>query len=948
MNESLPEAAVHAADLEQLLERIGCSTGDGLTSGEAEERLAKYGRNELPEPEKDPAWRRLLSQFTNPIVLTLLAAAVIAVIVGASEGGEGGFLSRFADAIAILLIVVINACIGFYQERRAEAALDALRKLAAPHARVRRDGKVKEMLAAELVPGDLIELEAGDAVPADARLVQTFGFAAEESALTGETMARNKDALAQVPISAPLADRDTMVFTGTTVVRGKGRAVVTHTGITTELGRIGQMIAEIGEQKTPLEERLDAFGKVILWACIGLSAALMAWGFARPALFGGAARPWHGLLLEAVALAVAAIPEGLPAITTITLALGMQRMARRGAIVRKLPAVETLGAATVICSDKTGTLTQNAMTVRAVYIHARSYTVTGDGYAPTGEIVGADGDRLAHDALPAALDKLLASASLCNNARVEPVKGGGWQVLGDPTEGALLVLAEKGGRPAESVRASSEVITEVPFDSNRKRMTIVARDHRGREIAHVKGSVDALLGLCVHVAVDEGVEPLTDEVRDAILAEAQAMSKKALRVLCICHRERSATSGKSVPPRARLGKPADEAESIERELTFLGLVAMMDPPRAGVAEAVQTCMAAGIRPVMITGDDRLTARAIAEAIGMWQDGDEAVTGSELEAMSDAELDKHVERVKVFARTTPEQKLRIVRSFKRKGHVVAMTGDGVNDAPALREANIGVAMGKGGTDVARQAADLVLADDNFATIVEAVREGRAIYRNIQKFIFFLLSANMGLVVAVFTVSFVSTWPPLTPLMVLWINLVTNGLPALALGIDPPDQRLMEEPPRDPTERLVVFRDYLGILYVGVVMGGAAVAIYATQQAPGAGLADDRALAFTLLALSPLIHAFSCRSPIRSIVQMRPLVSIPLLLAVIASAAIHLVALLVPSLQPVFRTFTLSSHDWIVVLVLSAIVLPAVEIAKLINRMVFKQRGLSPRSLATHKP
>jgi Ca2+-transporting ATPase len=932
----LPEEAAHAADLDQLLERLGVSSSDGLTSAEAAKRLAKHGKNELPEPPKDPAWRRLASQFTNPIVLTLLAAAAIAVFVGIKEAGEGSFLSRFADAIAILLIVIINALIGFYQEQRAEAALDALRKLAAPNARVRRDGKVQELPASLIVPGDLIELEAGDAVPADSRLVQTFGLASEESALTGEAVPRQKDALAQVDVMAPLADRDTMVYTGTTIVGGKGRAVVTNTGVHTELGRIGQMIASIGDQKTPLEERLDAFGKIILWACIALSAALMAWGLLRPALFGGVGRAWHGLLLEAVALAVAAIPEGLPAITTITLALGMQRMARRGAIVRKLPAVETLGAATVICSDKTGTLTQNEMTVRAVYTYGCSYTVSGEGYAPDGEIIDCFGKPIAPEALPEALEKLLATAALCNNATLQS-KDGTWRVIGDPTEGALLALAEKSGRPVESVRASSQVLTEVPFDSNRKRMTIVARDAKGREITHSKGSVDVLLPRCVHAAGEDDAVTLTDSMREEIVAAAQAMSKKALRVLAICHRERAASSGKT-------GQGAHDPDHIERELTFLGLVGMMDPPRVGVAEAVATCVHAGISPVMITGDDKLTASAIAEEIGMWQPGDEALTGSELESMDDATLDKHVPHIRVFARTTPEQKLRIVRAFKRAGHVVAMTGDGVNDAPALREANIGVAMGKMGTDVARQAADLVLADDNFATIVDAVREGRAIYRNIQKFIYFLLSANMGLVVAVFSVSFFAKWPPLTPLMVLWINLVTNGLPALALGIDPPDRHLMDEPPRDPTERLMVFRDYLGILYVGAMMGCAAVGIYAIASQTDEGLAEARALAFSLLALSPMIHAFSCRSPIRSVAQCRPLLSLPLIIAVVLSVAIHLVAVLVPALQPIFRTYPVSASDWAMVLGLAALVLPAVEVAKLVNRRWFKKAGIAPRSLA----
>jgi len=938
-NHAAPPAtdAVHAESLDTLLERLEASSSEGLSRAVAAARLARVGPNALPEPPSEPTYRRLLAQFTNPLVLTLIAAASVAVFVGMTEA-TGGFLARFSDALAILLIVVVNALIGFYQERRAEAALDALRKLAAPNARVRRDGVVVECLAAELVPGDLVELEAGDAVPADARLVQTFGFATEESALTGETVPRLKDALASVDVSAPLAERDTMVFTGTSVVRGRARAVVTHTGERSELGRIGTMIASIGQQKTPLEERLDAFGKVVLWGCLALSSALLAWGLMRPGLVGGAARSWHVLLLDAVALAVAAIPEGLPAITTITLALGMQRMARRGAIVRKLPAVETLGAATVICSDKTGTLTQNEMCVREVYTVGRRIAVTGTGYEARGELRDEGGAVIAQGQLPQALEELFATASLCNNARIAH-EAGVFRVIGDPTEGALLVLAEKGGVIPESVRATSVVLTEVPFDSDRKRMTVVARDERGRELVHVKGSVDSLLPRSVRCVSDEGPVPLTQALRESILAEATRMSQKALRVLAIGRREHHATGD------------LDDPERIERELTFLGLVGMMDPPRPGVAEAVATCIAAGIRPVMITGDDRVTARAIAEEIGMWQAGDEAVTGAELEAMTDEELDRHAGKLKVFARTTPEQKLRIVRAFKRAGHVVAMTGDGVNDAPALREANIGVAMGKMGTDVARQAADLVLADDNFATIVHAVREGRAIYRNIQKFIFFLLSANMGLVVTVFTVSFFAHWPPLTPLMVLWVNLVTNGLPALALGIDPPDDCLMEEAPRNPTERLMVFRDYLGMLFVGAVMGGAAVAMYllVPTGAAGSKLLEDgyakaRALAFTVLALSPLIHAFSCRSPIRSVLQSRPLFSPPLFLAVLVSTVIHLVAVLVPALQPIFRTdVPLSFADGLLVAGFAALVLPAVELAKLANRGWLRARGLASLAL-----
>ena len=791
---------------------------------------------------------------------------------------------------------------------------------------MRRGGKVAVVPAEEVVPGDILELEAGDAIAADARLVQTIDFASEEAALTGESSASVKDALAPVARDAPLADRMTMVFTGTTVVRGKGRAVVTATGVKSELGKIGEMIRSVGDQKTPLEERLEGFGSTILRVCLVLSAVLLGWGFLK----GG--RPWHELLLEAVSLAVAAIPEGLPAITTITLALGMQRMARRGAIVRKLPAVETLGAATIIASDKTGTLTQNEMTVRFVYAGGHRYKVSGEGYDPTGVFTDEAGDELKIPDLPAPLSYTLSTAALCNNAQLEPegdIASRRWKVIGDPTEGALLTLAAKGGLAKESVAPSHEFIHELPFDSDRKRMTVITRDKDGREIFHVKGSVDVLLPLCVKFASDQGVRGLTDQDRDRILGEADQMSARALRVLAICRRVK------------RKGAAPDD---VERELTFLGLVGMMDPPRAGVKEAVATCTKAGIRAVMITGDHKITATAIAQEIGLWAEGDEAITGAELADLEDAELATRIMNLRVFARTTAEQKLRIVRAFKARGHVVAMTGDGVNDAPALREAHIGVAMGLGGTDVARQAADLVLADDNFATIVEAVREGRAIYRNIQKFIFFLLSSNAGLLVAVFVVSFFGKWPPLTPLMILWINLVTDGAPALALGVDPPDPHLMKEPPRRPDEGLMTKRDYLGIMFVGAVMGALAVVLYAISPQDEESLKHTRALAFSLLALSPLFHAWSCRSPFRSALSSRPLISLPLLVACLASAGIHLVAVLVPALRPVFRTYALGGDEWMILLGLASLIVPAVEIAKLFYRRLYPGEAPPPASVA----
>ncbi len=911
--ERSPSVLVHSEPPDSLLARLDTDPAHGLAEAEALARLARNGANELPAATKESALLKLLAQFANPIVITLLVAAAIALVNGASQTGHP-LLVRFGDATAILLIVVLNAVLGLVQERRAEAALDALARMQTPSARVRRDNEVRVVAASRVVVGDVLEVEAGDAVPADARLLQTIDLAAEESSLTGESSPAQKDARAAVADDAPLADRPTMLFVGTTLVRGKGRAVVVATGAGTELGQLSALVNRPRDRTTPLEEKLDSFGKRILWTCVALAALLFVRG-----LFKGD-RSWHELLLEAVSLAVAAIPEGLPAITTITLALGMQRMAKRGAIVRKLAAVETLGAATVICTDKTGTLTQNQMTVREVYCGGARFDVTGTGYDPHGAILDEHGAAVPAASRP--LGDLLATASLCNNATLQE-QDGRWRVRGDPTEGALLTLAAKGGVSHESVVSSHQVVQELPFDSDRKRMTIVALDEAGREVVHSKGSADVLLPLCTAHETPSGRLPLDPASRRAILDEADRMSSEALRVLALARRD--------------LGPFEEGAPSnaeIETRLTFLGLVGMLDPPREGAKEAVALCADAHVRAVMITGDHKLTAVAIARQLGMWEEGAVALTGGELERLSDPELDACIESVRVFARVTAAQKLRIVGAFKRRGHVVAMTGDGVNDAPALREAHIGVAMGKDGTDVAREAADMVIADDNFATIVEAVREGRAIWRNIQKFIFFLLSSNAGLLVAVFVASFLTGLKPLTPLMILWINLVTNGLPALALGVDPPDPTQMREPPRKRTDGLLGRRDWLGIAFVGVWMGGTAMVCYLFRWRPDDPHAIERgrAIAFSLLALSPLFHGFNCRSATASFLALRPVMPLALIGAVAISAAIHFVAVLVPVLQPVFRTFTMDGREWWMLLVLSASIVPAVEVAKRVQGRV----------------
>jgi len=924
----------HTGPCEALYQQFAADPARGLTHEAAKAALEKHGPNELPSSPPVSTWKRIIAQFANPIVLTLLVAAVVATVNGASSNAEASFLVRYGDAVAIGLIVVLNAVLGFYQERRAEAALDALKKMQTPNARVRRSDQVRIIPAAELVPGDILEVEAGDAVPADARLLQTINLATLEASLTGESLPITKDARAELADDAPIGDRSTMLFTGTSIMRGKGRALVVATGKGTELGKLSTLMSSQEQGKTPLEEKLDNFGKRVLWACLAISGFMFAQGMIR----GKAS--WHELLLEAVSLAVAAIPEGLPAITTITLALGMQRMAKKGAIIRKLAAVETLGSATVICTDKTGTLTQNEMTVREIYAGAVSYTVTGTGYDPKGDILDLEG-KVVEAASSEALRSLLATIALANTADLEK-KEGSWRVVGDPTEGALLTLAAKGGLPKESIAPSHQVVQEIPFDSDRKRMTVVALDEAGKEIAHTKGSADVLIPRCVAQQSAKGITPLDEEGRTAILAEAERMSQLSLRVLAVARRELS-DPGSDRSPSAPPGsdpRPVD----IEQRLTFLGLVGMIDPPRVGVKEAVQACHEAQVRAVMITGDHKLTAVAIARELGLWDEGAIALSGAELEKLTDEALQRRIDHVRVFARVTAEQKLRIVKAFKTKGHIVAMTGDGVNDAPALREAHIGIAMGKDGTDVAREAADMVLADDNFATIVDAVREGRAIWRNIQKFIFFLLSSNAGLLVTVFVASVMPNMPGLRPLMILWINLVTNGLPALALGIDPPDPTQMMEPPRKASSSLLGSREYLGIGVVGLIMGGMAVACYYWPWTlPGVDRFEyGRAVAFSLLALSPLFHALNCRSSTASMFALRPLLPIALVASMAVSAAIHLVAVLVPSLREVFKTYSLSPTEWLVLIALSASIVPVIEVLKALQRAGVVGKDLGPMS------
>lgn len=907
-----PIAAPHATRPEELARSLDVDVGGGLDEAEVQRRLLEVGANRLPDPPRQSGLVRLARQFASPIVITLVVAAVVAAVVGA-RSSTGSLLERFGDAIAIVLIVLLNAVLGFLQEKKANEAIAALRSMQAPSARVRRRGATRNVRAEDLVPGDVIELDAGDAVPADSRLVEAASMRVDESALTGESAAVEKDATLEVAADAVLADRATMLFTGTVVVAGSGTALVVATGAHTELGKIGSLASGTEAEPTPLERHLGLFGRRILWACLAVTLLLLAWGLAR----GG--RTFASVLLEAVSFAVAIIPEGLPAVTTMTLAVGVQRMARRGAVVRKLAAVETLGSATVICTDKTGTLTQNEMTVREVWIDHVVHAVSGSGYEVSGSIEAIDG------APNGPLERLLVAGVVCNDAHVDR-SGARVEVVGDPTEAALLVLAEKARVDVPEVRLARRIEAKLPFDSSRRRMSVVAGDGTGARLLHVKGALDALLPLCTSIATREGDVALDEAAAARVVTSADALAARGLRVLALA--ERTLTSS--------VERVADE-----RDLTLLGLVGMMDPPRAGVGDAVRACAQAGIRTVMITGDHAVTAAAIARAIGIASDHEEAMTGAELATLDDAALAARIDDIRVFARVAPEQKLRIVRALRARGHIVAMTGDGVNDAPALREAHIGVAMGRGGTEVARQAADIVLTDDDFTTLVHAVREGRAIYRNIQKFVFFLLSSNAGLALTVFAVAMTGSWLPLSATMILWINLVTNGLPALALGLDPPSEDQMHDAPRRPNEALLGRRDLLGLGLVGLVVAASALVAYSESLCPAGGSAErHRTVAFFVLSVGPLLHAWSCRSPSASIFAVRPRVSLPLVAATLASLGLQALVL-VPALRVVFRAESLDAHHFALVAACSVLVLVVVEGAKAIDRRR-QRRAVLPAS------
>jgi P-type Ca2+ transporter type 2C len=904
-------------------------TRRGLTDAEAAARLARDGPNELAAEAPVPTWRRFVAQFQDVLVVLLLLATAISAGLWWYERDT----ALPYESLAILAVVLLNAAMGYLQESRAEAAVAALRAMSADDAAVIRDGERRRVPATELVAGDLILIEEGDTIPADARLVESAALQTAEAALTGESLPVSKDT-APIAGDAALGDQYNMVFSGTAATYGHGTAIVTATGMRTEMGHIAGLLKATREERTPLERELDRTGK-LLGAVVVVIAVVMIVTIIlveNVRSFGAIV----DVLILGVALAVAAVPEGLPAVVTAVLSIGVQRMARRNAIVRHLAAVETLGSASVIASDKTGTLTKNEMTVRVVVTASGRVTLGGSGYAPGGEVQRDGGGPLDGD-LRIEIERALAAADRANNATIHE-RDGRWTVQGDPTEGALLVAARKCGLRTEALDARLPRVSEVPFSSERKLMSTVHRNTEDdRLVVFTKGAPDVLLDRCSRELVGEERRPLTPERRTDILRANEALADEALRTIGVA--AHWLPDGVMAAPDAR----AVDAD-VEQDLVFAGLIGMIDPPRAEAKDAVARARAAGIRPLMITGDHPRTAAVIARELGIAPDA-RAVSGAELDARSEDALASLVAEVSVYARVNPEHKLRIVHALQQRGAIVAMTGDGVNDAPALKAADIGVAMGITGTDVSKEAADIVLADDNFATIVAAVEEGRAIFANIRKFLRYLLSSNIGEVMTMFFGVLLAdriglraetngVVLPLLATQILWINLVTDGAPALALGVDPADDGLMQVPPRPHGEGVITASMWRGIVFIGAIMAVGTLLVLDASMPGGfiEGSGDLRygqTMAFTTLVLFQLFNAFNARSEERS--AFRGLFSNRLLwAAVVASVALHLVVLYVPALQRAFGTVGLSAADWARCAIAASSVLWLREAQKLVAR------------------
>ncbi len=926
VTEDVPRVNAFTGTVDDVLARLETDRKSGLTHQQATDRLGLYGRNELTAEAPVPAWRTFLAQFSDLLVILLIIAALVSAALWLIEHDA----ALPYEAIAIFAIVLLNAVMGYLQQSRAEKAVTALRQMSAAQAKVIRDGERQSVPAAELVPGDVIVIEEGDTVPADARLIEVAALQTAEAALTGESLPVTKE-LALIVQAAALGDQYSMVFSGTTVTYGHGRAVVTATGMQTEMGRIAGELEQSGAGTTPLQKQLDRVGKLLAVIVVVIAVAMIATIVLVEEVRGFSAI--FDVLILGVALAVAAVPEGLPAVVTAALSIGVQRMARRNAIVRNLAAVETLGSANVIASDKTGTLTKNEMTVRVVVTASGRVNFSGTGYAPEGEVSGEGGSPI-EGPLRTAVTRALIVADRANNAVVQE-RDGRWTVQGDPTEGALIVAARKAGLEAAALDARFVRTAEVPFSSERKLMSTIHTDAERQEhlLALTKGAPDVLLSRCSHELVGEDSTPLTEERRAAIRQGNEALAGEALRTLGVAFR---------LLPRDIVPEAIDA--EVERDLVFLGLIGMIDPPRDEAREAVTRAKGAGVRPIMITGDHPKTASVIAAELGIAADC-RAVIGAELEAMSDAELDRTVREVSVYARVNPEHKLRIVHALQRQGMTVAMTGDGVNDAPALKAADIGIAMGITGTDVSKEAADMVLADDNFATIVAAVEVGRSIFANIRKFLRYLLSSNIGEVMTMFFGVLLADVIglrganddlvlPLLATQILWVNLVTDGAPALALGIDPPNPGVMNLLPRPKGEPVITRRMWMDIFFIGTVMAAGALVILDASLPGGlirgsGSIAYGQTMAFTTLMLFQLFNAFNATSDTRSAFDGL-FHNHWLWGAVGLSLALQACVVYVPFLQQAFSTTALTLIDWLTCAAMASSVLWISELVKVLRR------------------
>ena len=919
---------IHTNTVADLTSQLDTHIHNGLTADQVRERLATIGPNELNERPRPGFLRLLLAQFNNFLIILLIVAAVVSLLLG-----------EYVDAAAILAIVVLNAVLGVVQESRAEQAIAALRKMAAPNAMVVRDSSQQLIPSRELVPGDVVLLEAGNYVPADLRLVESINLKIDELALTGESHPVQKNSDVVLDKDIPIGDRANSAFMSSMITYGRGRGLVVSTGMHTQIGMIAQMLQTFEEEPTPLQQRLDELGRTLGMAALGICGAIFVFGIVRDTSPGmiftqslGAYLAAHQseiveLFMTAVSLAIAAVPEGLPAVVTICLALGMQRMVKRHALIRKLAAVETLGSATVICSDKTGTLTQNEMTVTHGWAGGQEFAVENAACLVEG-CFRRDG-AIFEPAVEPDTYLLLRGAVLCNDARLEEsgeAEGEKtWRMIGDPTEGALMVAAVKAGIRREDLAREMPREGEISFDSARKRMTTIhplpatRRSDVAGWVACMKGAPDVVLELCTRIRENGSEEPLTPQKRQAVLAANQGMAARALRVLGVAYR--------TFPK-----KPESlDIEGVEQDMVFVGMLAMIDPPRPEVAAAIRTAREAGLRTVMVTGDYPETARAIGNQINLLGEGQEVLAGAELDKLSDEEIAALTDRVGVYARVSPQHKVKIVEALRSRGHVVAMTGDGVNDAPALKRANIGIAMGITGTDVSKETADIVLTDDNYVSIVSAIEEGRIIYSNIRKFVYYLIGANIGEVLIVL-LSMLSGLPlPLRPIQLLMLNLVTDGAPALALGMEKGEPDVMQRPPRPAKEPIINRSMLVGVGIQSSVMTAAILGafIIAMQRYPG-NLAAAQTVAFATLVISELLRAFTIRSERLSVFRIGVATNKWMLLATGSSLLLLLAIIYIPIFEPIFNTVALSWQDWLILLPLSFADLVANELYKWVQR------------------